>query len=236
MENVKLLIVLIFCMAAMLAPLSLQMKWRGIPLWKSLPVSLISTVGGIAAVKLWYWLENGDFTGLSFFGVIFLGPILFLLTAALVRIPFSDVADICAAAECIVLVIMKVQCQLSGCCGGKFLFEFTNGFRVYFPSRIVELINAAVLLAVLLCLVRKGKHRGGIYPAFMILYGVTRFVLNFFRWDQAPFAFGLAAGTFWSLCAVVIGGLWLVLHRVNTTHCCHPERSEGSSHRLDNGS
>ena len=216
MPSAKLIISLIASLALMTVPLAIQLNWRGISPWKGLPISLVSTIGGTSAAYLWFFLENGRFGGISFYGVIFLAPLLFLIAAKLLKLSFRDVADVCAAAECVVLVIMKGHCKISGCCGGKFLFELSDGTRIYFPSQIAELFLGVILFVLMMLLSRCRTSPGALYPTFMILYGATRFVLNFFRWDQSPFLFGLTAGTFWSLCAVVTGSIWLLIHRTRS--------------------
>ena len=121
--------------------------------------------------------------------------------------------DLCGPAECLMLAIMKLMCLSDGCCSGRELFVNAEGIAVYFPSQIVEHINALIIFAVLMVMVFRKKNRGCIYPWYLTLYGATRFVLNFFRLDQAEFFFGMAAGNVWSLVAIVIGIFWLCICR-----------------------
>jgi prolipoprotein diacylglyceryltransferase len=48
----------------------------------------------------------------------------------------------------------------------------------------------------------------------MVIYGIARFFLNFFRDVEASFLLGLSQGSFWSLCSLVIGVLALIVIRV----------------------
>ena len=84
--------------------------------------------------------------------------------------------------------------------------------EIRFPSQIVELINALVLAIVLLLLSRNENRKGTIYQWYMVLYGATRFVLNFFRDAGTVFLF-MGWGSIWGLCSLVIGILLLVLHQ-----------------------
>jgi prolipoprotein diacylglyceryltransferase len=101
------------------------------------------------------------------------------------------------------LVLMKALCVLEGCCKGRILFE-----NVRFPSQIAELVNALILLVILMYLSHKKENRGKIYPMYLLTYGVSRFVLNFFRdvWAET----WMPMGTLWSILAMVIGGGILV--------------------------
>lgn len=198
----------------MLIPIVIQSKWYQIKLWKCFPIALILTIVGTIGTKIWFLIENGNIAGQSFYGAVFVVPFVFLFVAKLVRVPYGKLMDLCAPAECAMLAIMKTQCFASGCCGGRVLFTNAQGDAVYFPSQIVELITALVILGALMLLARKDENRGMIYPLYMVIYGSTRLVLNFLRADKSVFALGLAPGAFWSVLALIVGLVWLVIIRV----------------------
>lgn len=83
------------------------------------------------------------------------------------------------------------------------------GDPVLFPSQLVESINGAVLMVILFVMAWIGKQRQKMYGWFMLLYGSTRFILNFFRDDSSELIAGLPNGTVWSLVAIFIGFLWI---------------------------
>lgn len=193
----------------MLLPMLLMSKWYAITKWKTVLAALCLTVCGVLGTYLWFWVETGGrWSGRSFYGAVFLVPVMFLAVAPMLRMTYARLMDLCAPAECIMLVLMKVLCLLDGCCGGMLLYTTENGTEIYFPSQMVELVNAAVLCGVLLWLSRKEKHRGLIYPWYLLLYGATRFVLNFFR---AESNLKLTNGGIWSLLAIAIGGCFLLI-------------------------
>lgn len=206
-----LLLLLAMGTAAMLAVMLLCRKWYPIPLWKVFVAAPVLTLTGVASVKLMFFLENGfkSFDGLSFFGAVFFIPVIFILTAWALRLPYGQLMDLCAPSVSVMLAVVKINCMVKGCCGGRLLCYTEEGEFIFFPSREAEQATALVIAALLLLLMRKDKRKGTIYPLFMILYGATRFVLNIFR-DTQPFILGLAAGTFWSIISVLIGGAWLL--------------------------
>ena len=207
-----LLLLLAMGTAAMLAVMLLCRKWYPIPLWKVFVAAPVLTLTGVASVKLMFFLENGfkSFDGLSFFGAVFFIPVIFILTAWALRLPYGQLMDLCAPSVSTMLAIVKINCLVKGCCLGRMLYMTQDKEFVFFPSREVELVTAIVIATILILLMRKESRRGMIYPLFMILYGATRFVLNFFR-DTQPFILGLAAGTFWAIISVLIGGAWLLV-------------------------
>lgn len=194
---------------AMLILILIMMKHYRVRLWKGLPVALLLTVTGTLGTYIWFFVESSIFGGRSYYGAVFLVPLAFVYVAKLMRIPYGDLMDFCAPAECVMLSIMKYQCLVDGCCAGKVLLSIAIDGSVIFPSQLVELINALVLMAVLMTMAFFKKTRGKIYPWYLVLYGATRFVLNFFRADTQPLLLGLPAGNLWSLLAIFLGVLWL---------------------------
>lgn len=197
----------------MAVPIAFVSHKYGISLWKGLIATILLTVFGTLGTFIMYFIENGGIGGTSFYGAVFLVPAAFALVALLLRIPYGRIMDLCAIGECIMLALMKVQCQIYGCCGGRLLFTTAEGVNVYFPSQIMELITALVIFTLLLCWALKGKKQGEIYGWYLLIYGVARFVLNIFREAWVTKEMLLPFGNIWSLVAIAIGVIWLVVCR-----------------------
>lgn len=208
---------------AMAAVMLLPRRWRvGLPMWKTLLSAAVLTVLGVLGAKLMFLIESGFWAGTSFYGAVFFPPLFMVLLALLLRVPPLTLLDLCAPAECVMLAILKMQCAVNGCCVGILLTITADGTYIRFPSQIIELLNALVLMVMLLWLIRKGTWQGRIYPIYMLLYGITRFILNLLR-DTKPFLLGLPAGNFWSLVAIVIALIWLRL--------AHPQKGVAESEK-----
>ena len=210
MISLKLIIYLSIGTIAMLIPVVFQSLWYKIKLWKSIIATILLTITGTIGTYLMFFIENHWIGGTSFFGAVFFVPIPFILYAILLKIKYKELVDICAPAECIMLVIMKIQCLISGCCEGMVISVNSNNSTIRFPSQIVEMINAFVLCIVLLLLSYKKKFRGYIYPMYLILYGMSRFVLNCFREDFYTTDMFIPYGNLWSIISVVIGVTWFI--------------------------
>lgn len=206
-------VVLLIGTCAMLVPILILMMCYRVSLWKGFPASFILTVTGTVGTYIWFIVENGGFGGRSFYGAVFLVPPAFWFVAKYLKISFGELMDFCGPAECVMLVIMKYKCMLDGCCGGKVIRIAEDGNAVVFPSQLAEMIAAASLFVVLMILAMIKANRGTIYPWYMILYGATRFVLNFFRAEQSAYFLGLPPGHVWSILSVVLGIIWIVIYR-----------------------
>lgn len=213
--NIKTIIALSVGTCAMLTlMLIIGVKYR-LKLWKCIPIALILTITGTIGTYIWFFVENSWFGGRSYYGAVFIVPIAFIALAKLMRVSYGDLMDLCAPAECVMLAIMKLQCLIDGCCGGRVLYTTAEGIEVVFPSQIVELANAFLLMLVLMIMAFLPKFRGKIYPWYLVLYGATRFVLNWFRAESTPIMAGLTPGCLWSLVAIFFGILWLCDYKVS---------------------
>lgn len=205
MISLRLVVILLIGTVAMLIPMLIQASMYKMSFWKILIIAFILTITGTVGTRILFWIENGWYGGQSFYGAVFFVPVAFIVFAKLIKIPYGQLMDICGPAECVMLVIMKTQCLKDGCCSGTQLYQNIYGNYVFFPSQLVELINALVLAVVLLLLARADKRRGTIYAWYLLLYGSTRFVLNFFRAENTPVLIGLPYGGLWSVCAIIAG-------------------------------
>lgn len=209
MNNSELMVTLFIGAVLMCVLLSYQMKWYGLAIWKSIVISIALVITGLIGSRIWYYVENGTFRGRSFYGAIFLAPVVFFSVSKIIKIQYGHSLDFCATAGCLALSLVKIQCLRDGCCDGMVLYLDANYNYVKFPSQIVEMIAFLVIGTILFLVSSKEKNRGKIFPLFLCLYGASRFVLNFFRDGIEPYALGLSAGSFWSLISFVAGCLIL---------------------------
>jgi phosphatidylglycerol:prolipoprotein diacylglycerol transferase len=82
------------------------------------------------------------------------------------------------------------------------------------PTQLFESAIEFVNFLILLALIRHKKFEGQVMGAYLFLYGVARFFIEFIRDDpdRGSMFNGLLTGTqFISICLVVVGGiLWLL--------------------------
>jgi prolipoprotein diacylglyceryltransferase len=195
--------------------LSMLLRKKHFPqvaIWKMVLLTLWLTVTGVLGTMILAYIEMGEFGGTSFYGAVFLVPI-FIAPAMLMKITYKDILNLCAPAECAMLLVMRFDCLDKGCCFGRYL----PALEFQFPSQIAEMVVAITIMITLIQMHRKDR-KVQLYPWYMILYGVCRFILQGFRYGGTnPWVLGLSQGHFWSLIAVVIGTVWLLLSRPRKT-------------------
>lgn len=209
----KLILFLIMGTCAMLLPMLILGRQYRVARWKTILAAILLTVVGTAGTYAWFIIENWALGGQSFYGAIFLVPPVFLLIARLLKVSCGELLDLSAPAECVMLIIMKYKCMVDGCCGGRVLCTTAEGLEIVFPSQITEACNALLIAIILMIMARNPKNRGTLFPWYMVIYGISRFVLNLFRAEEAVFLLGMTAGNVWSLLAIAVGAVWLYLHK-----------------------
>lgn len=182
-----------------------------VPVWKALAIAITGAAAGYLGTSAMSFIESGDWTGRSFFGALFFAPIIMIPIAYALKLDPKNVLDICAPCELTMLVLLKLKCKIDGCCYGRIIIDNDEGV-VRFPSQIVEAVVALILVVLLIILIRKRKVRDLAYPWYMVLYGITRFILNLLR-ETTPFVWILPAGNLWAILSVIIGAIWIIIYK-----------------------
>lgn len=185
-------------------------KYR-VKLWKIVPLTFCIAVMGLIGTRIMFFIENGAWYGKSFFGAVLFFPVLLLPVAFVFRMHILDLLDYATPPGVALLAIFKWNCYLDGCCAGKVLWYSEAGVPAYFPSQLVEMGTAITIAVILLLLEFAKKAKRKLYPICLIVYGLTRYALNHYRWDGREFLFGMPAGNLWSTVSIYIGSLWIVL-------------------------
>lgn len=170
--------------------------------------TLLLTVVGVSGVKLLYILENfkaflatGE-AGMSFFGAVFLIPLVMPVVGRFFRMNGRQTLDLCAPCVASIVGFMRVSCFLTGCCGGRVVHLMGRAFL--FPAQLFELTGDFTVAYLLLMVPRFQNQEGKKYPVFLIFYGVMRFLLELVRINPKGLL-GLTNGQWFSLVGIVLG-------------------------------
>ncbi len=182
-------------------------------------------VSGIVGARLFYVLQHLDEYGsapwkalmLREGGLVWYGG--FIVSASLGLIyarwrgwPMLKLLDFYAPIIALGHGVGRIGCFMNGCCFGKAV-----SWGVTFPADIlprvpVQIYEAASLAALSLYLFRLGsvKHReGAVFAAYLFLYGVIRFCLEFLRGDQVHY--GLFSIPQWTSVGLAAAGVAVYL-------------------------
>ena len=99
---------------AMLASMLLRKKdFPQVSIGKMTLLTVWLTITGVIGTMILAYIEMGTFGGTSFYGAVFLVPIL-IVPAMLMKISYKDILNLCAPAECAMLVVMRFDCLDKG--------------------------------------------------------------------------------------------------------------------------
>jgi phosphatidylglycerol---prolipoprotein diacylglyceryl transferase len=138
-------------------------------------------------------------------GGVFYGGLILAVTVALVYIrkiglPLWTTCDVFAPGIAVGHVVGRFGCLFAGCCYGKpttlpWGITFTDPFAAanvgtplgvpLHPTQIYEAGAEAIILGILLATERKGRpYPGRTFWLYMLLYAISRFIIEFFRGDE----------------------------------------------------
>lgn len=206
-------------------------------------------LGGLVGAKLWlvganwsYYLENPrQIFAVStlqsagvFYGGLFAALLIAVIYAHRAEMRFLALADVYAPAVALGLPFARLGCFSAGCCWGKptdlpwgvtFTSEYAGQVvgtplgQPLHPTQLYEVVAVAGIFFILLWLGRRQSFTGQLFAAFVILYGVARGIIEFFRAD--PDRTLLFDGRFSLIQFVSIGlimlGAWLWWKRPGNT-------------------
>ena len=166
-------------------------------------LAVFHTVLGVICVKIFAGLEslsNPLNAGMSLFGALFFLPLFYLIGSRLAHRRTALVFDNFSLCVMIALMCVRCNCIASGCCVGKAI----SGTAAHWPTRQTEIVFWAGMLVWFLMKKKRGYPEGLLYPLMMMVYGIFRFFIEFFRDENAVFG-GFHFGHVWAVVSFIIG-------------------------------
>ena len=144
-------------------------------------------------------------------GLVFYGGLVLALATALWymrwhRLPVWEMADLFTPSIALGLFFGRMGCFFAGCCYGKetslpWKVTFTNPESLaplhipLHPTQLYDAANGLAIFFFLLWMERRKRFHGQIFWTFVLLYAVTRFLIEIFRGDPRGFLLGSVLST-----------------------------------------
>jgi phosphatidylglycerol:prolipoprotein diacylglycerol transferase len=158
-------------------------------------LSFLVFISGIIGARLLYISENLDYYlkypaemimlqhgGLSWFGAFILGAASGIIYLRKKNLHIYKILDLFIPFVALGQAIGRIGCLLNGCCFGQIFF---------IPIQIIS-ASALIFIFLILRFWQERKHRvGQIFSAYLLLYAVKRFFLEFWRQDHGVIFMGL---------------------------------------------
>jgi phosphatidylglycerol:prolipoprotein diacylglycerol transferase len=146
------------------------------------------------------------------------------------HLPWLTTLDVFAPGLAVGHAIGRIGCLCAGCCWGiathvPWAITFRNpqawqltgvplGIPLH-PTQIYESLAEAIIFVILVWRIRRPHAEGMIFGLYLILYSVSRFVIEFYRFHEQPLELGLSL-TQWMSIALLLLGVWVLLNRRKT--------------------
>ncbi|MDD5585225.1 MAG: prolipoprotein diacylglyceryl transferase [Candidatus Omnitrophica bacterium] len=163
-------------------------------------------------------------SGFVFYGgVIFGFAALYFLTRRY-KIQFLRFADILGIATPLAHAIGRIGCFFYGCCYGRVTHSFIGvAFppespayslsEKVIPTQLIESFFLFIIFAAMLFLKKRKKFDGQLIFTYFILYGVVRFIVEFFRGDPRGHILFLSTSQVISIAMILAGAIVLCVLR-----------------------
>jgi phosphatidylglycerol:prolipoprotein diacylglycerol transferase len=172
--------------------------------------------------------------GATLYGGLILTVLLSYAFTAKRRLKFLDMADVISPSIALGIMFTRAGCFLSGCCYGKpttlpWGVHFPDGCAAHIysirmadqlalpsvhlhPAQLYAAVYGLIIFVLLLLIERRVSKRGGTFGAFLLLYGLSRFALDFFRFyeENMRVFLDLSLNQFLSIGLAVLGVILLV--------------------------
>ncbi|MDO4543797.1 MAG: prolipoprotein diacylglyceryl transferase [Clostridia bacterium] len=187
--------------------------------WIVSPESLTLDFSSTSAFFDSLWRLIGE--GMVFYGGLIGGVLGLAIVAIRKKKGFLEFTDLFAPCFCLAHAGGRFGCYFSGCCYGmecvspiSVNYPVGGVFSMRLPTQLMEAGFLILLSAALIVVLKHSKRRGTVTAWYLIAYSVWRFVIEFFRGDEARGAVGaLSTSQFISFFILAAGISVLLLSR-----------------------
>ena len=190
-----------------------------IPIKKAVPFVVIVYALSVAWMFILYWAESGfkNFGGNNIVRIFVWVPVFAYPVAKWLKLDFETMCDYLAPVVCVQHGVSHFGCIFAGCCHGypwdAGIYNHALGYKT-FPNQPIE---ALIAVAIVICIWTKEKRQdfrvdGTFYPLMLILFGYSRFLLEFLR-DNDKLFYGISSLAIHALVMGLVGTAWYLAAR-----------------------
>lgn len=170
-------------------------------------VSLDLIVGYLMIWATSWVFGGGEIKGFNFVRIINFFPLYYIVVAIIFKDSVLKISDYLAPIGGLIFGITHFGCFFEGCCHGfpsKFGFYSNVAKTVCFPIQLIEAIVGLIIGFVLIFMGKRKIQQGCLYPWYMVMYGGTRFIFEFFR-DNEKLFYNISELSLHALASFIIG-------------------------------
>jgi len=165
--------------------------------------------------------------GLTMLGGFVAAVVFSILFMKLKKMPLLKISDIMIPSVALGIFVTRIGCFFNGCCYGLptdlswgmvFPQESPAGFcfpnQAIHPTQLYSSLYGLIIFGLLLFFERYKKFDGFLLYLFFIFYGISRFIVDFFRYYENSMVIGrmsISVNQAISITMIVLGGALLVV-------------------------
>jgi len=208
---------------AAFASVFLMAQWIGKKLNVSRLKSFLLVLIVYPLIYLWmliyFWIESGftTFGGQHIVCIFVYVPLLAIPVAKLLGIGLKEVCFMVAPLLPLNHAIGHLGCFFAGCCRGYQVYTDMGFYHpvqkfFYFPIQPIESAVAGAIVILLVLFAKKKNYYPDpiTYPLMLVMFGSTRFVLEFFR-DNEKILWGCSSLSFHALFMTLVGIVAIII-------------------------
>jgi phosphatidylglycerol:prolipoprotein diacylglycerol transferase len=218
---------------------TVRAKARGLDPGRVLDLGIYIIISAIVGAKILLLAVDFDYfrrqpmeifslarSGGVFYGGLILAVLVSLWYLRRHKLPLWSMCDVFAPAIALGHVVGRFGCFFAGCCYGRptslpWGITFHDPFAASYvgtplgvplhPTQLYEAGAELLILGVLLLTEKKGRaFEGRTFWAYMLMYGISRFIIEIFRGDERGMIAGLSTSQFISVVLVPLSLAMLV--------------------------
>ncbi|UCH94024.1 MAG: prolipoprotein diacylglyceryl transferase [Candidatus Aminicenantes bacterium] len=229
LESYIVLYLIAFIVATFL--LKYELKRNNYPSYLYALLMIVGLITGIIGSKIYYIFEIWNefilspvetffnIPGLGWYGGFILGGISIVLTLKIKKLPVLETLDVMIPIVPLGQALGRLGCFLGGCCHGTptnvpWALAFPNG--QYPPSVTVhptQLYEMLIYLCIFILLwkLRKKEMKNGLkFSLYLILAGLGRFIVEFYRINPQTALFRLTAPQIIAILGMMLGAFIII--------------------------
>jgi len=226
-----LLLALAFIVGSTLA--SLEARQQEINPEVIFNLSFLILVSGIFGARIFYITQNISYYlknpleivmlqrgGLSWFGGLILGTTAAITYLKNKQLPIYKTLDLLVPFLALAQAIGRIGCLLNGCCFGRpssFGLYFAVHGAVLIPTQVYSSLILICIFSILRFLQDRPHRAGEIFYAYLLLYSLKRFLIEFWRADNPVIIFGFTLFQIFSIAIFSIALIKLFLIKRSKT-------------------
>jgi phosphatidylglycerol---prolipoprotein diacylglyceryl transferase len=185
-----------------------------------------SMISGIAGARLCYILLDLKYFlynpkeiimlnhgGLVFYGGVFFALIVVGSVVKRKQTNFREILNVFIPYIPLGHAIGRIGCLLNGCCYGKvtnLFFAVNIAGEDRHPTQIYEVLLNLFIFVVLIFMRKKEKYQQKLVYIYILLYGIGRFIIEYFRGDPVTVFYSLRISQWISIVGVLVSILFLL--------------------------